>query len=364
MAAIITRKHKKKTTYYVAYYVDGKLVRRRVGRSYALAQKLKGDIEAKLERKESGLVPKDYDIRKFFDEYLRRTQDQQSAEYYKRNQTVINNFLNFLEKKHPYIAKLSRVTPGVIEDYKIFRRSLLSEDGTHKIKKRTINLEVSSLKTYLNKAVTWDMLNINPLQKVEYVKVDDAKKIRSLTAKEVNRILEKCPTWFYPVVYTALYMGMRQGELIHLEWSDIDFVGKRIRIKQKDGWAPKSSGKSIRERSIPISRFLVDFLKKHKKKTKSKDDNWVFHGPDGKQLKPELRKVLIRVAKKCGINDVTQIHALRHTYATHLVKSGVDLPTVQSMMGHADIRTTMRYAEVFEEHRTKAAEKLEYNDKN
>jgi len=71
-----------------------------------------------------------------------------------------------------------------------------------------------------------------------------------------------------------------------------------------------------------------------------------------------LRLELIKIARKASIKDLTKIHTLRHTFASHLVMNGVDLPTVKRLMGHTDIQTTMIYAHLAPEHLTDAVNKL------
>jgi site-specific recombinase XerD len=122
---------------------------------------------------------------------------------------------------------------------------------------------------------------------------------------------------------------------------------------------PKSSGRGISERDIALTDGLVTFLKMHKLKDMKKD-NWVFHNRDGEQLRPGLRKVLGRITKKLGFPEVTQVHALRHTYATHLIKCCKDIAVAQAQLGHTDIRTTMKYADMLSEHQAKAANMLDY----
>ncbi len=71
-----------------------------------------------------------------------------------------------------------------------------------------------------------------------------------------------------------------------------------------------------------------------------------------------LRLELIKIARKAGIAGLTKIHTLRHTFASHLVMNGVDLPTVKRLMGHTDIQTTMIYAHLAPEHLSDAVNKL------
>jgi integrase len=232
--------------------------------------------------------------------------------------------------------------------------------GKTPIKKRTINIEISSIKTFLNRAVTWDLLSTNPLRNMEYLKEDDSKVIRALTEEEAHKLLETANGWFRPVLLTALYTGLREGEMINLEWDDVDLKQCVIHIQRKSGWLPKSSGKSIRERDVAIPEQLAEFLAEHKKKSHG-EDNRIFHNKYGDELKPGLRKVLMRLTAKCGFPDVTQFHALRHTYATHLIKMSKDLTVAKEQLGHVDIRTTMRYTDLTRDRKRAAAQLLDYS---
>lgn len=359
MAFIFARNHRRGKTWYVGYYVNGRFVRKRVGRSKTIAEKARGDIEARIERADVGLLNRDYPLLQFFDEYLARTEGVHSPAFHNRNERVITQFRRYLAAKRPYLTKLSQLRPEVVEEYQRFRLNEVVPHSGKPIKKRTVNIEVSSLKTLLNKAVRWDVLSSNPLERVEYLKEDDSKKIRSLTEDEVQRLLNEANGWFKPVLLTALYTGMREGEMIYLEWDDVDLENGIIRVRRKPGWIPKSTGRSIRERDVAIPGQLVEFLKAFRKKNEDGDGR-VFHGKDGEQLKPGLRKALMTLTRRCGFPEVTQFHALRHTYATHLIKACRDLTVAQEQLGHADIRTTMRYSDMTMERKRKAAEELDY----
>ncbi len=148
MAFLFARKLSRGKTWYVGYYVNGKFVRRKVGRSKTIAQKALGDIEAKLARGETGLVNRDYPILDFFDEYLKRTEAHHSASYHSRNRRVIKQFKEFLTKERPYLRKLSQLRPEVIEYFQRYRLGQVVPNSGKPIKRRTVNIDVSSLKTF------------------------------------------------------------------------------------------------------------------------------------------------------------------------------------------------------------------------
>jgi len=150
---------------------------------------------------------------------------------------------------------------------------------------------------------------------------------------------------------------MRKAELEYLEWVDIDFSRRKIKIRRKEDWQPKTG-----EREIPIGDALLALLRELKRKNaKSIKSNYVFCAPDGGRLRTKLREKLIQIATKAGIEDLTRVHTLRHTFASHLVMSGVDLPTVMKLMGHSDIQTTMIYAHLAPDHLADAVNKLSFS---
>ncbi|MBN2132519.1 MAG: tyrosine-type recombinase/integrase [Sedimentisphaerales bacterium] len=80
---------------------------------------------------------------------------------------------------------------------------------------------------------------------MEYRKEDDSKKIRALTEEEATGLVEDGSGWFRPVSLTALHTGLREGELINLEWDDVDFKEEIVRVKRKPWWIPTSSGRTL-----------------------------------------------------------------------------------------------------------------------
>ena len=90
------------------------------------------------------------------------------------------------------------------------------------------------------------------------------------------------------------------------------------------------------------------------------NSTYVFPHKDGGRIRVKLREKLIQIAAKAGIENLTKLHTLRHTFASHLVISGVDLPTVKKLMGHSDIQTTMVYAHLAPDHLADAVDKLTF----
>jgi len=338
--ATLRQKGKK---YFVDYRINGKRMRKFVGPSKKIAELYLKDIEVKVAKGELGFETKDKDLRKLFEDYLSYSKTNHSPATCKRYKAIIDNFTRFLSD-YPFIAKISHIGPKTFEDYKRFR----TDD---EMENKTINIELQTLRAMFNLAKTWGYTKENPTDGVKKMKITNHITPRFLSDEECKKLLETCNEWEYPIFYTFLNTGMRKSELLNLEWSDVDLDRKKLKIQTKDDWSPKTD-----EREIPINEGLLNTLKRLNKK-----GPYVFHDSKGHKFENNrLRKRLMSLTKRCSFSDVTKLHTLRHTFASHLVMKGVDLPTVSKLMGHADIETTMIYAHLADKHIDKAVEKLEF----
>ncbi len=313
------------------------------------------------------MLPKDPPIEELFKQFERYQEQRHSAGYKKRCGSVLKNVRAFLVEKHPALKWSSQVSPHLMQEYFEWRRDSKDDEGKEAgedkepaVTKRTLNIELLTLKTIFNLGVEWGLLNVNPVAEVKPLKTDDSKPMRSLTVQEVQALLKISPEWFRPILEIALYTGMREGEIIHLEWSDVDLKKKTIRIQRKEGWVPKSTGGSIRERVIYINDEAANVLRALKLKYPKPPANRVFLNSVGHPLTPGLRKVFMRLTDLCGFPEVSQFHALRHTFGTHAVAASKDLVAVKDLMGHRDIKTTMRYLDPIEDQKRKVAEAISY----
>ena len=137
-----------------------------------------------------------------------------------------------------------------------------------------------------------------------------------------------------------------------LEWSDIDWKNKQIKIINKEVRNPKGQ----KERYIPMDDKLINILKSLPRNGSS----FVFSTPEGKPRVNNLNREVKKVAAKAGIKKNINLHMLRHSFASHLVMGGVDLSTVQRLLGHSSITTTMIYAHLAPDHLRGALDKLKY----
>ncbi len=354
----MARIYKRDRVWYLDIRVNGRRLRRRVGTSKKIAELALKDAEVKVARHEFGFARKDVTLDKLFSLFLEYSGAHHRPGSTNRFRAIIDNFNRFIHAKGN-ITFLSEITTELIDQYKIYRKTPQSRNSrvpTKGITAETVNYELKTLTNIFNRAISWGYLTDNPIKNVTRLKVDKAKSVRFLSLEECQRLLKASPEDMYPILFTYLSTGMRKSELIHLEWTDIDFKRKVISIQWKDFWQPKSG-----KRDIPIAKPLFKLLQELRRKNmKGIRSNFVFPHKDGGATKTKLREKLVEIAEDAGIENLTKLHTLRHTFASHLVMSGVDLPTVKNLMGHSDIQTTMIYAHLAPDHLAGAVDKLEF----
>jgi len=156
-----------------------------------------------------------------------------------------------------------------------------------------------------------------------------------LSREEVWRLLAAPPHPRHRLLLTTVYgAGLRVSEAITLRVSDIDADRMTIRIE---------AGKGAKDRYVPLAARLLQDLRAYW--TTTPPGVWLFANRHGtRPLDHTVAQKIYTMAKlRAGIQKQGGIHALRHAFATHLLEAGVDLHTVQRLLGHRQISTTMRY---------------------
>lgn len=252
------------------------------------------------------------------------------------------------------------------------------------LKATTVNRELAALRSALTKAVEWDHVADHPMRKVKQAKVEDDHRVRYLTDGEETRLRQVLLTredavkaareshrrWqvdrgltpappiaandfsehIRPMILLAINTGLRRGEMFKLRRSDIDLENQQLKVRA----AAAKSGKS---RHIPLNaeafETVTRWMRQHPGGTQ---DDLVFPGKDGKPM-TNIDSSWHTVSKAAGLKDF-RWHDLRHHFASRLVMSGVDLNTVRELLGHADLKMTLRYAHLAPEHKAIAVAKL------
>ena len=190
-----------------------------------------------------------------------------------------------------------------------------------------------------------DVVNKNPLARIKALKETKNNKIRALSTEEVQVLLSKTKQVypdFYPLLFTALFTGMRQGELLGLTWSSINWVKGKIKIDKNYTHGRVGTPKTNKIRYVDMSNELAKVLKEWRLACPNSDLDLVFPNSEGlyfdannmlkRRFKPALRRA--------GIDEI-RFHDLRHTYASLLLANGAPMKYVQSQLGHASITMTM-----------------------
>ena len=224
-------------------------------------------------------------------------------------------------------SSLLSVSSKEISRYKMKRR-----DG--KAKPATINRELAMLSKAFNLAVKeWEWINENPVSKVSKEE-ENNERDRWLSEDEEKSLLENCPEWVRDIVVFALNTGMRQDELLSLEWSRVSKIRKTALIQKSKNGKP---------RTIPLNQTALNVLEK-KSKVRNLKCSIVFASNNWSKIdRHNLRRTFKKVLE-CAVIENFTFHDLRHTFATRIAQKGIDIYKISKLLGHKDIRMTQRYA--------------------
>jgi integrase/recombinase XerD len=172
-----------------------------------------------------------------------------------------------------------------------------------------------------------------------------------LSQEEVKRLLDAAVSLKHRAMMMALYgAGLRVSEACHLSVSDIDSNRMVIHIRQAKGH---------KDRDVMLSPVLLDALRQYWKCSRPK--GWLFPGQIAdKPITTKAVFLLIRrAAARAKITRTVSPHTLRHSFATHLLESGTDVRTIQLLLGHRDLETTVVYLHVSQHHIQKTISPLD-----
>ncbi|NLF83764.1 MAG: site-specific integrase [Candidatus Gastranaerophilales bacterium] len=209
---------------------------------------------------------------------------------------------------------------------------------------QTINHTLTLLKAVFQKMIDDEIISNNPLSRVKKLRVIH-KKFDVLDSTEVETLLntakEHCPD-LYALIFTAIFTGMRQGELFALRWDRIDWANKKILIDSNYTKYHLTTPKSNKSRIVEMSEGLVQALQEWKASCPANNYNLVFPNKEGNYLDPNnLNKRAFKSLMKTAKIKSIRFHDLRHTYASLLIARNISVKYIQSQMGHSSIQMTM-----------------------
>lgn len=196
-----------------------------------------------------------------------------------------------------------------------------------------INLAINAIKFYYEMVLGMP----NRFYSIERPR-KEFKLPKVLSKEEVVSIIENTNNLKHRCIVSLLYSsGLRRSELLDLKMEDIDSKRMVIRVEQAKG---------NKDRYTVLNKSVLDDLRKYFKAYKPK--TYLFEGPiPGNKYSPSsVLKIVMSTAEKAGINEKVGPHMLRHSFATHLLESGVDIRYIQLLLGHNSTKTTEIYTHV------------------
>lgn len=255
---------------------------------------------------------------------------------------TINAYKNDLEKYYKYMKNnnktIDTITRKEIESY-------LKYLNTEKLSMSTISHNISTIRSFYKFLAIDKNLKNNPIELIELPKLK--KRIpKVLSEEDINKLLTiKCNNNFdirNKAMLELMYStGVRVSELINISIYDIDLTEDSVRI----------FGKGSKERIVPLGDMalesLKDYLKVRKEMLKKENNDFLFLNNHGKKLTRQgFFKIIKNIAKEKNIKTEFSPHTLRHSFASHLLKYGADLRSIQELLGHSDLSTTQIYTHI------------------
>ena len=240
---------------------------------------------------------------------------------------------------------LAKLTPKHFDLYKSERLKTVSPVS--------VNVELRTIRSALNLAVRWELLERNPFFGLPLARVP-YETPPYFTKADFQRLLDiVTENWFRDVVVFTVVTGLRRGEVINLKWNDVDFERRVVLIHSQEGFRTKT-GKS---RFLPLNNVALQIVVNRQSCRKT---DYVFELEGRKLSGYWLSHKLKKYVRKLGLQENLNYHALRHTFASWLVQDGVSIYEVQKLLGHADVSTTQIYSHLQPETLHRTVERLDF----
>ncbi len=321
---------KRKGIWYIDFSVEAKGERRRIRKAVGPSKR---EAEEALAVERGKILSGTFDINRFVESITFNELSSEYIEYIELHKKSFKRDMTSLRKLRAEFGdiRLNKITPFDVEKYKMKRRKEVSP--------ASVNRELACIKYMFNLAIKWGKTTKNPVKDVKLFK-EKNRRLRFLNEDEIIRLIDSCSDQLRPVVITAIYTGMRRGEILNLKWDDIDFNRNLIQIDETKSGSP---------RDVPMNDFLRQTMLELKSRS---SQEYVFVNRLGKPYR-DVREAFERALKKAEISDCT-FHTLRHSAASLLIMSNVDLVTVKEILGHKTIQMTMRYSHLTGKHKQQA----------
>jgi integrase len=264
--------------------------------------------------------------------YLNHQKARLTPAAYHRSQGIVEKHLKS-EFGQRRLADIRRVD---VQKY-------LTERSAH-VAPGSVIKELNTVKHMFNLAVEWELIPVNPCERVKPPRVP-AGRVR-YQPTELRAVLEACPAWLRPIVALLAFTGMRRSELLGLRWVDLDRRGCRILLPQtKNG-----DGRTVWLNALACQ--VLDSIPRNEVRSTDR----VF--PVSEFQPNNVSLAFRRTCRRVGILDF-RLHDLRHTAASWMRMQGADIHTVALLLGHKDLRMAARYQHLSPAHLQEAVNGLD-----
>jgi integrase len=318
--------------YWIEYRDHGKRKRERIGPSKAAAEARLLEVQRSLvedkhiERDKNATVTLDQlfdwflDLQevKVLDSYVRMTQQTKSLSRLINTSEVVRDLTTFQLEEYAY-KRLQESSP--------------TKRG-QTIAPKTVKEELNLLRNILNRALRYEFISKIPVSRYPVIKIDNVRK-RVFSEVEYQRLLEVCPLWLRRIVIMARGTGMRQGEILKLQRTDVDLKTGFVRLKA-------SMTKTDEARSV---RLLPEVIAMLREIPKALHTQQVFLSATNKPIPywtTYVQKTWKQSLEKAGIEGAC-FHDLRHDFVTRAMRSGNTSHVVMKQVGHKSDSMLRRY---------------------
>jgi len=332
--------------WYISWQIYGRKYIRSIGPSKTAAVAALGKIKAEIEEgRFLQRLPETpwHEAVEMFRQWFRTNKKPKTQQMYENSLNVLSEYFGHLT--------LNQITPSMVEDFKARRAKDTRPVRKGKetiyvpISPATINRDLATLKRLFSLAEDWGLVSTNKIHRIKLLK-ENNKRLRFLTDQEIDALLQACDSPHLRLaVRIALETGLRKDAILTLRWSEVDFKNHMIHKKTK-------GDKTVH---IPMTELLEKELKAWKQFHKVLSPYVITY--KGQPVK-DIKRSFATACRKAGIEDF-RFHDLRHTFASHFLMRTKDLKTLQEILGHSDITTTMRYAHLLDEHKKEAMKRFE-----